>query len=741
MPRSTGPAESTLSGFRVFQFEADSDLRLKYISSSVRAICGYAPEELLGRTGQLLFPEIQAESAEHGLRLLKQGLLQEHRFATLCQHKNGSTLRVELLCHLANTPCGPELRASVFDLSSHEIARNQLRLSDEILNTVNSMVLVANGKGHIIYLSPSVSKILGYSSEEVLGYGWWLRTIFDNAIRKESAERIASCARGETPPRSGTWEERLLDKDGNAHWFLWQDAKGPADLFIGVGQEITERKQIEDALEQSSNQLRAIFTSALEGLLILDSALIYRDANPAACKLIGRSREEIIGKPAGTFSSDPPTAFAQFKKNLQSSLAMGLGEIRTPDGKIRHIEYSIRPEIMPGRHLVVTRNVTERVQLEKQLRQAQKMEAVGQLAGGVAHDFNNMLTVIRGYAELLQRNLDPQSKQRRFADTILSATDKATMTTQQLLAFSRQQVIQPRELNLNHSIQDTGKLLHRLIGEDVRLRFSLAEDLGLVKLDPGQLNQIILNLAVNARDAMPNGGVLTIETANASIDSQYADTHLKVSPGDYVMLTVTDSGVGMSAETISRIFEPFYTTKPAGKGTGLGLSTVYGIVEQAGGAIYVYSEPGEGTSFKLYFPRIDAQDHEPSSPDNGGCNRATVLLIDDDVETCRLTQAFLNDHGYDTHSVQSGGAALKKCQEIGDDLAMVISDVTMPGADGHDIAGYLTIRHPDTKTIFISGYTKTTLLDRGILDSDAEFLQKPFRMEDLLHRIEELLQT
>ena len=741
MSQSAGPAESPVSGIRVFQFEADSDLRFKFISSSVHSVCGYAPEELLGRSGQLLFPKIKSESADRGLLVLAEGHPQEHRFASTCKHKNGSSFSVELLCHLADTPSGLEIRASVFDLSSHETARNQLRLSDEILNTVNSMVLVANGEGHIIYVSPSVSKILGYSSAEVLGYGWWLRTIFDNETRKESAERIASCARGETPPRLGTWEERLLDKDGNAHWFLWQDAKGPEDLFIGVGQDITERKQIEDALEQSSNQLRAIFTSAHEGLMILDSDLIYRDANPAACKLIGRSREEIVGKRAGSFSSDPPTAFAQFKKNLESSLTIGLGEIRTPDSKIRHIEYSIRPEIMPGRHLLVTSNVTQRVQLEKQLRQAQKMEAVGQLAGGVAHDFNNMLTVIRGYAELLQRNLDPNSKQRRFADTILSATDKATMTTQQLLAFSRQQVIQPRELNLNHSIQDTGKLLHRLIGEDVRLRYSLAEDLGLAKLDPGQLNQIILNLAVNARDAMPNGGVLTIETANATIDSQYAGTHLKVSPGKYVMLTVTDSGVGMSGETISRIFEPFYTTKPAGKGTGLGLSTVYGIVEQAGGAIYVYSELGEGTSFKLYFPRIDAKEYEPSSPENGRHSRATVLLIDDDIETCRLTQAFLNDHGYDTHSVQSGGAALKKCQEIGNDLALLISDVTMPGADGHDIAGYLTIRHPDTKTIFISGYTRTTLLDRGILDSDAEFLQKPFRMEDLLHRIEEVLQT
>ena len=391
---------------------------------------------------------------------------------------------------------------------------------------------------------------------------------------------------------------------------LWQDAKGPDDLFIGVGQEITERKTMEDALAQSARQVQAIFVSALEGLLILDENLVYVDANPAACELLGRRRDEVIGKRAGSFGLDHERTLAQFKAVLGSKLSLVDGEIRTPEGSLRSLEYSLKLNFLPGRHLLVTRNVTERKRLESQLLQAQKMEAVGQLAGGVAHDFNNMLTVIRGYAELIQRKLSTESDLRRYADTILSATDKATMTTQQLLAFSRQQVIQPRELNINSLIQEMGKLLYRLIGEDVKVCFELAEDLGIVKLDPGQLNQILLNLAVNARDAMPDGGTLRIETANVTVDRSYSVTHLKVGPGEYVMLTVSDSGCGMSQEIISRIFEPFFTTKPAGKGTGLGLATVYGIVEQARGAIYVYSEPGEGTSFELYFPRVDPRPTE-----------------------------------------------------------------------------------------------------------------------------------
>jgi PAS domain S-box-containing protein len=732
---------STAHENRVFLYETDAQFHFTYVSNSIWTVCGYSPGEACGRPIEWLFQSTEyASDARQEFRALLSSDTAEHSFEASCRHKNGSDIPVQILARLVRATSGNAIQGFVADLSAHRNAETQLRLSDEILSTINSVILVANGEGQIIYISPSVTRILGYSSTEALGYGWWLRAIPDNETRRTSAERIAKCARGEIPPETETWEQELLDKSGRKHWFLWQDAKGPDDLFIGVGQEITERKGMEDALEQSVQQVRAIFASALEGLLILDEDLTYVDVNPAACKVLGRTRDEIVGRKVGSFTTNPTHGYEHFTRVLKSDLYLGEEEIRAADGTLRNLEYSVCPNFITGRHLVVTRNVTERKRLESQLLQAQKMEAVGQLAGGVAHDFNNMLTVIRGYCELLQRQLPPESNQRRYADTILSATDKATLTTQQLLAFSRQQVIQPRELDLNSSIKETGKLLHRLIGEDVIVRFALADDLGLAKLDPGQLNQILLNLAVNARDAMPDGGTLTIETANATVDRNYAGTHLKIAPGEYIMLTVTDSGCGMTPETVSRIFEPFFTTKAAGKGTGLGLATVYGIVEQARGAIYVYSEIGEGTSFKLYFPRVNRATVTPATVNHETHIDASILVIDDDPETCKLTGDFLKAHGYAVECVAGGGEALQLCQRMANELKLIISDITMPGADGQDIQGYLAIQHPETKMIYISGYSRAVLRDRGILPPEATFLQKPFRMEDLLLRIEEVLE-
>ncbi len=486
----------------------------------------------------------------------------------------------------------------------------------------------------------------------------------------------------------------------------------------------------------SSEQVEAIFNSSLEGMLIVNEEGRYVDANPAACRILGRSRSEVLGQLVGSFSTDPRGTLKYFLELLTTHAPLAEGTIRTPEDKIRHIEFSVRTNYLPGRHLMVTRDVTERKRLEQQLLQSQKMEAIGQLAGGIAHDFNNMLTAIRGYSELLQRSLNPESVERRYADSILSAADKAAMTTQSLLAFSRQQVIQPRELDINAVVQEMAALLQKLIGEDIRLSIALSNQIGTVKMDPGQLSQVLLNLAINARDAMPNGGSLTVESANVMLDQSYVKAHLNVQPGPYVMLSVSDSGCGMSAEIISRIFEPFFTTKAAGKGTGLGLSIVYGIVEQAKGAIYVYSELGQGTCFKIYLPRVDII--QPSK------NREThwrplILLIDDDLEICSVTAEFLRTRGYEVEHSASGGEAVEICERLQREIAVLVSDVTMPGADGLDIQGYFAINHPETRMLYISGYTRKTLRQRGILPPGSEFLQKPFRMEELSERIEAIL--
>ena len=484
---------------------------------------------------------------------------------------------------------------------------------------------------------------------------------------------------------------------------------------------------------------QAIFHAALEGMLILDDDLHYVDANPAACAIIGRSREWLIGRTVGSLSADPAATRRKVEQALSTERPFGEGEITFPDGTVRKIEYTTRKNIFPGRHLIVTRDVTQRKRLEQQLLQSQKMEAIGQLAGGVAHDFNNMLTVIRGFCELLQRQLDPQSSQRRYADSIMAATEKATLTAQQLLAFSRRQVIQPREINLNSTVQDMGSLLPRLIGENIRLRLTLASDLGTVRLDPGQLSQILLNLVVNSRDAMPNGGNLTIETSNVVVDKSYAQTHLKVEPGPFVMLTVTDSGTGMAPATLARIFEPFFTTKAPGKGTGLGLSTVYGIIEQAHGAVYVYSEPGEGTCFKIYFPRVD----QAALSDKEGLvhlgSAISILVIEDDREMLQLIGDALEAREFRVLRSSGGGEAVRLCEREKHPINLVVSDITMPGTDGLDIQGYIAIHHPEAKLIYTSGYTRKTLRERGVLPPDADFIQKPFRIEDLISMVEETL--
>jgi two-component system, cell cycle sensor histidine kinase and response regulator CckA len=458
--------------------------------------------------------------------------------------------------------------------------------------------------------------------------------------------------------------------------------------------------------------------------------LRYVEVNAAACRIIGREREEIVGQEVGAFSEHPIATRKLVQKLLDPKTSVVTGEVELGDGKPRHLEYTAKANVLPGMHLAVVRDVTERKRLEQQLEQAQKMEAVGLLAGGIAHDFNNLLTAIRGYGELLKMRLPQESEYRRYVDNILNASERATMTTQQLLAFSRGQVTQLREININKIVREIGKLLQKLIGEDIELRISLDDRVGTIMADPGQMGQILLNLAVNSRDAMPNGGTITVETQNVKLDESYARTHLKVAPGDYVMMSFTDTGCGMTREVLSRIFEPFFTTKAAGKGTGLGLSTVYGMVEQAHGAVYVYSEPGEGTSFKIYFPRADkaAEEAEAAEADGEG---ACVLVIDDDLDSRQLLAESLRNHGYGVITARSGGEALQICNNEKRKIDLVISDVTMPGADGIDLQGYFGIEHPQMKVIFVSGYPGTVLRERGILAQEAAFLQKPFRWEDL----------
>ncbi len=378
----------------------------------------------------------------------------------------------------------------------------------------------------------------------------------------------------------------------------------------------------------------------------------------------------------------------------------------------------------------------------EKFRQAQKMEAVGRLAGGVAHDFNNLLTVINGYTDLSVRRVEQHSAIHRNLEEIRKAGERASSLTRQLLAFSRQQVLQPRVLNLNAVVRDMEKMLRRLIGEDVELMTRLEEDLFSVKADPGQLEQVVLNLGINARDAMPKGGKLTITTANIYLDEQYADTHITVQPGVYVQLTVSDNGCGMTREVQKNIFEPFFTTKELGKGTGLGLSTVYGIVKQSGGNIWVYSELGQGTTFKIYLPVVEEETVETD-------NRAqesyhphgveTILLVEDDDMVRRMTREVLEISGYTVLEAATGGEAVRFCEHHAESIQLLLTDVVMPQLSGKELADGLTLVRPEMKVLFMSGYTDEAIVHHGVLKEGTAFIQKPFTSSALARKVREIL--
>jgi two-component system, cell cycle sensor histidine kinase and response regulator CckA len=417
---------------------------------------------------------------------------------------------------------------------------------------------------------------------------------------------------------------------------------------------------------------------------------------------------------------------------------------RDREGRDRWLREEVQIEtVSPGRWRAVglVIDLTEQKRLEEQYRQSQKMEAVGRLAGGVAHDFNNLLAVINGYADLLQMKLDADHPMLGPLREIAKAGEKAARLTRQLLAFSRRQVLQPKLIDLTETVGDFERMLGRLIGEDVEVALVRSADPCRVLADPGQVEQIILNLAVNARDAMPEGGRLTIETSLVELDEGYSRQHFSVPPGRYVLLAVSDTGCGMDTATRARIFEPFFTTKEAGEGTGLGLAMVYGIVKQSGGDIWVYSEPGKGTTFKIYLPEAAEAPAEarPSEPPPVARGVETVLLVEDEPAVRRLVRISLEERGYTVLEAEDPDDALRMVDENPGEIHLLLTDVVMPGLGGRQVAEQITAVRPHTRVLYMSGYTSDTVVRRGVLTSSAAFLQKPFSPTDLLRKVREVL--
>lgn len=540
-------------------------------------------------------------------------------------------------------------------------------------------------------------------------------------------------------------EYRILLPDGSIRWLRSHAQTETSDtdsrLLTGASIDITEAKELLMRFYKAFNvNPEPILINALSGGR-------YVDVNDSFLRVTGYRREEVLGHTAREMKLwNRPEDRAQYLEMLKQTGSVRDLEIifQTKPGAQRTGLISAELIDIGGEKcaIAVIKDITERNILEKQLRQAQRMEAVGQLTGGIAHDFNNLLGVIIGYSDILEVHLDPNTKFYKHALEIRKAGQRAASLTRQLLAFSRQQVLEPTFLALNSIVIETENMLQRLLGENIELKTVLDPTLGLVKADQGQIEQVIINLAVNARDAMPKGGELRIETANVEADDDYVIQHAPMSTGSFVALTITDTGVGMDAETQAHIFEPFFTTKERGKGTGLGLATVYGVVKQSGGFISVWSEPGRGSAFKIHLPRVEepraiaAHDRSSNEPWRGS---ETILLTEDEESLRELVLSMLSENGYTVLEAANGTEAMEIARQARGKIDLLLTDVVMPGLGGPDLADQLVALYPEIKVLYMSGYTEFAAPQNKMLQQGRPLLQKPFTQQSLARKVRDVL--
>jgi two-component system, cell cycle sensor histidine kinase and response regulator CckA len=610
----------------------------------------------------------------------------------------------------------------------------------------DGILILAADTGRIVDVNPFMTELTGYARQDFLGkHLWEIGPFKDTAASKDSFAELQArdFVRYDDLPLKTT-DGRTVDVEFVSNVYRVDDAK----VIQCNIRDITARKRIEDQLRMRDRAIQAVS----QGILITDPLgtdhpIIY--ASPGVTRLTGYDAAEILGRNCRFLQGKDtdPASVAVLRDAIREerSCAVELVNYRKDGGAFWN-NVALSPvrdaQGVLTNFVGVQTDVTARRQLEAQFLQAQKMEAVGRLAGGVAHDFNNLLSVVLCYAEMIASDLKAGDPMQADLEEIRTAALRATDLTRQLLAFSRQQVLETKVLNLNEVLGGMQKMLGRLLGADIEMTILPSLALGNVKVDPGQLEQIVMNLAVNARDAMPTGGQLTIETANVELDADYASAHLEVLPGSYVELAVSDAGTGMDKATLARIFEPFFTTKDKGKGTGLGLATVFGIVKQSGGHIFVYSEPAHGTTFRIYLPRVGAKadpaTFEPPAPETerlGG----TILLVEDEDQLRSIARTILRRQGYVVLDAANGGEALLICERHGATIDLLLTDVVLPRMSGRELAARLAPLRPAMKVLYMSGYTDDAILQHGIIDSGVAFLQKPITPTSLTRRVREVL--
>lgn len=723
-----------------------------------RAFCkitGYSEEELVGRSTRMLYAD-EEEFNRVGTELYGQmnregqGILESR-----IKRKDGAV--IEVLFYLS--PFDPQnisagVTVTVLDITERKRDEEEIKRIKVAVDSTSEAIGMSTAGGIHFYQNDAFDRLFGYTADELASLS--PKTVYKN---KDVADEVFAYIMS---GKSWHGEIEMVDRNGRCFPVALRadavkDENGKVTGLIGVHTDITERKRAEEALRESEEKYRSIFNNAAEGIFQISIVGKLLNANLSFAEILGYSSvEEMMNQNDNIpdFYLNPEDK--NFIRNQISEKGLVKGyefQLKKKNGEKAWASINIHRAIdKTGNMNIVEGTITdismrkqieaENSRLREMLLHSQKIESVGRLAGGIAHDFNNMLTAILGNTEMAMQLLDPEGEAYRLLTTVQKAGEGAAALTKQLLAFSRKQIIEPKLLNLNDLIERISKVLITLIGETIVLRLNFYKDIFIIKADPGYLEQIIINLAANARDAMPDGGSLIIETANILIDRAYCENHPYISPGEYVMMAISDTGCGMNDEVKSHLYEPFFTTKEKGKGTGLGLATVYGIVKQNGGTIEAYSEPDKGTTFKIYFPKapekisdLPAGEFKEKLLDG----IETILLVEDHAQVLEFTRDSLMGLGYNVLTAASGEEALKVSDSCTGEINLLITDVILPGMNGRATADALASLRPELRVLYTSGYTAEAIDKQGVLEQGLNFISKPYSGQALAARVREIL--
>jgi PAS domain S-box-containing protein len=735
---------------QVALFRTSMDGRLIEINKRYAEIAGYPDIESCLAEFKPGKAWAEPEKRREFLQLLKtKGAVNDYE--AKINRRDGTVIWI--LFSAAFFPGENFFEGSILDITDRKSMEEALTRSESIqrkmVANIGDVIVIIDRDGINRYKSPNIEKLFGWKPEEVLGKKAW------DLVHPEDLEAIQLFFMGllEKPGAMETTECRYMCRDGRYRWieFTGNNLLHDPDIqgILGNYHDIMERKQVEQTLRESEARFKALHNASFGGIAIHDKGVIL-DCNQGLAQMSGYDAEELIGMNGLLLIAEE--ARDAVMKNIISGHEKPYESIGLrKDGTTFPLRIEARNVPYKGRTVRSTefRDITEtkkaeeeRKKLQDQLTQAQKMESVGRLAGGVAHDYNNMLSVILGYTELALAKVDPDGPVYADLKEIFKAARRSAEITRQLLAFARKQAIAPKVLDLNEIVESMFKMLRRLIGEDIDIVWRPESRLWPVKIDPSQVEQILANLCVNARDAIAGVGNLTIETRKMAVDEAYGSDHADAAPGDYVLLSVSDDGCGMDRETLNSIFEPFFTTKDVNQGTGLGLATVYGIVKQNSGFITVYSEPGKGTVFKIHLPRHGGAAESPGVEILGKIPQSRgemVLLVEDEPAIMTMTRMMLEKMGYTVLSSETPEIAVRLAAEHKGEIHLLITDVVMPEMNGKDLAHLIHGLYPEIKTLFMSGYTANVIANRGILEEEVQFIQKPFSLAELGFKVREAL--